>query len=1327
MARIGSLLAPILVIALMATVGVYLCPSDDLDAREPAVLTVGAGGYPTVSEALEAARPHDIIRVGEGVFSEPLVIDKPVTLQGMGPKTVYTSMVTVTSDDVTFYGDTFSGIVGSDWNTAGIITRKLDSTPVYRLKVIDCTFTNCRQGVFLFGAIDCVIDGCTFDNCTRGVTIRGHLYYMYLSSAYGNTVKDCRFYDQRSNGLWDGEAVAINGSGGNSAFDNVISDCVMEGNGYGVHIDSSTGNEVRGCTITRTVYLPLSIRNIAGSISVHNNTISDNNGSVRMTSCTDLSFESNTLRDNAGGLILQSCPGSDLIANTLQNNTGDVLIAGCTGFTSTANTINGSSFVLQDSQGGTFEGNEFTTSDRPTFVFLVSSATGYDHWIKVDNTVGGNPIYYFYDEVGPSVADATAGAIMFYHCSGPTVARSVVQDGDGIIVVRSDDATVNATVSNCLYGITVRSSSRFALRECNVSASVRGADVLNLSDAYGSVHDSTLLSGNSTYDWRLGSGSAVSCYDTLFNLSRVNAEDDGGGELRVHNELRVKVWDNGSVEALGDVHVRVSEGANVAYATSHFGGADAPTDANGTIVPLPLLDRVYFKSKTAIAYEYDLEVWASIDAVWTETRSDLGMVVPRTEVFEASDIRAPATPANLVATDLPAEDAILVTWDANADDTVHYSVLWNASGEWTLLQNVSVPGASLRVVGGLVHGTIYWFALYAEDEVPLRSPWAAAAWVVHVDGLAPAAPTGLRALSVNGTNLTLAWDGVADLDLAGYRVYMNQSGAGENGPWQLVTPSGGMTGMELWVQGLLSETVYHFAVTAIDEVPNESPLSVVLRVQTLDITPPGAPTLDALAEYTSQATFTVEGIAEPGSTVTVFVGGTPSGSAKAGFDGNFAAQLTLTEGPNAITAWATDAAGNTGPLSAEVSTILDRVAPAAPELDALPELTNVSTLLVQGRAEALALVSILVNGHPYGSVDATASGVFDLIIVLSEGPNDVTAFATDRALNVGPASAARRVVLDTIAPAPPDISALAAYTNDDTPAVTGTAEPYSTVELMTGTALLATVEALGDGTFTTTITLAGRETVIRARATDRAGNVGSLGDARSIILDKTPPAADAGPDVAGVEETAVTLDGSASTDNEGIANYTWTFAVGTDQFTRFGATVTHTFDAPVTLTATLTVTDLAGNTATDTVELAIRAKNLPPVLRGGTLGPRTGDTGTNFRFEVVFEDADGDTGDVWVHIDNVSFKMTPDPDDTDSRDGLKYTYTTKLTKGPHTYYFEGTDSFGNEAGGESAGPASSKATSDVTKKKVKSPGFEVVLAVAALGAALLAVEARRRR
>ncbi|BDS05292.1 hypothetical protein NT6N_03320 [Oceaniferula spumae] len=42
------------------------------------------GDYPTISEALEAARPRDLIRISAGTYKESLIIDQPVRLQGTG-------------------------------------------------------------------------------------------------------------------------------------------------------------------------------------------------------------------------------------------------------------------------------------------------------------------------------------------------------------------------------------------------------------------------------------------------------------------------------------------------------------------------------------------------------------------------------------------------------------------------------------------------------------------------------------------------------------------------------------------------------------------------------------------------------------------------------------------------------------------------------------------------------------------------------------------------------------------------------------------------------------------------------------------------------------------------------------------------------------------------------------------------------------------------------------------------------------------------------------------------------------------------------------------
>jgi len=101
---------------------------------------------------------------------------------------------------------------------------------------------------------------------------------------------------------------------------------------------------------------------------------------------------------------------------------------------------------------------------------------------------------------------------------------------------------------------------------------------------------------------------------------------------------------------------------------------------------------------------------------------------------------------------------------------------------------------------------------------------------------------------------------------------------------------------------------------------------------------------------------------------------------------------------------------------------------------------------------------------------------------------------------------------------------------------------------------------------------------------DRAGLISQLQD--TIILDATQPTADADVNQTVAEDTLVTFDGSASTDENGIATYTWTFTDITPQTLR-GENPTYNFTTPGTYIVTLTVEDTAGNTATDTVTITV--------------------------------------------------------------------------------------------------------------------------------------------
>ncbi len=1292
---------PLVVVFMLSVGGAFLPPADE--EAKPDVYHVGENGFAKISEALAVAKGGDIIKVGPGIWDEPVDINKSVTIKGMGPDTLITSTWVVSTNGVTLKDNTYENIYDNstphDWDFGGIVTRQTtgdapDNSLVSGLTVTGCEFRNCRQGIFLFGAKDSTVQNCDFYNCYRGITIRGHYINNNLVwTSSGNTVKDCNFYNSLGSGIDDGEAVAIFESD-----DNVVDSCTMDGNSYGVHVYKGTGNQVTGCTITDSTHEPISLDSVTGlnSLSVTSNTVRSNGKNVLMRNCNGVTFNSNTLRGNGGPIDLEG--SSTIVFN--------------------GNTINGSSVYLNGSKSCSFASNVFEVSGEPSFVFKEGLAKDYyDHTIAASNTVGGRAIHHDHDNGAAVISGADAGAVYLTYCPDAQVTTSRVRGGDGVWVYMSERADIQADVTNCLRGIEVVDSDDTTLTGCDVNASTRGWNGVHIASGHtgGAAYNCTVAAPGTGPAFRVDGSSDFSTYNCTFDYDDVNASD---GSLFVYNLLDIKVWDNGTVDPLPGVHVHITRDDVTVYATPHFNGVDAVTDAGGEVLGIVLLDRDYIGSDTATRHVHNVTVHKEIDAIWTDGANDIDMSGPLSLVFEAADIRAPMSPFGFAVTTVPEEDSIKVSWSPNADDTQVYSVYTNMTGDWALIENIT--GSELWIREGLVHATMYWFAVSAWDEVPLESPWSAFTSVVHVDGVRPAAPTGLAETGVGGTNVSMEWDAHQEADVEGYIVYVEEG----PGTWRKV--AGPLTGTTLTIEDLDSETTYRFVVTALDEVPNESPHSEVLEITTLDITPPDPPELDVLPRYTNKDPYTVTGTAEPGSTVTIFVGGGERATGIANESGGFAIELDLDDGLNLITAWATDGVGNTGALSPEARITLDQLAPDMPVLDELPELTNVVELTVTGTVEPLCAVTVLVNGEQVLVLKTEADGAFSVTFDLTEGENVIAAFATDDARNVGP-TAERTVVLDTIAPEAPVLEAMPEYTNEEDHTLAGTAEPGSHVLVVAGGDVVAETDADGGGAWSVDIKLSPGENVLVARARDLVGNTGEDSEPVTIVLDQEDPVADAGVDVSEIEGVGISLDASGSSDNEGIDTYLWTFTWDGVDLSFEGETLAYTFDEVATVTVTLTVTDLAGNTGTDNVVLDILTSNVAPVLSKDQLTPDKGTTATEFTFTVTYSDENGDPGEVLVWIDGEAFIMVPDPDDTDTTDGRTYTFTTRLDRGEHSYYFTGRDVFGEDAGGPSAGDGNAKTSPDVAKKKTKdTPGLGAWVALAALVVSLVALEARRR-
>ncbi|KUM04440.1 hypothetical protein Cv017_14550, partial [Chromobacterium subtsugae] len=332
-------------------------------------------------------------------------------------------------------------------------------------------------------------------------------------------------------------------------------------------------------------------------------------------------------------------------------------------------------------------------------------------------------------------------------------------------------------------------------------------------------------------------------------------------------------------------------------------------------------------------------------------------------------------------------------------------------------------------------------------------------------------------------------------------------------------------------------------VTATDAAGNVSTLSAAYSI-TIDTTAPNAPTGLALATSSDTGSShsdgitdnnqpTVQGTAEAGSTVTVYVDGTAVGTATANGSGAWSYNLasSLADGNHSIRATATDAAGNISAQSSGYTITIDTTAPNAPTglgLSVASDtgsshsdgITDNNQPTVQGTAEANSTVTVYVDGTAVGTATANGSGAwsYNLASSLADGNHSIRATATDAAGNISAQSSGYNVTIDTTAPNAPTGLALATssdtgsshsdgITDNNQPTVQGTAEANSTVTVYVDGTAVGTATANGSGAWSYNLasSLADGNHSIRATATDAAGNISGQSTGYTITVDTAAP------------------------------------------------------------------------------------------------------------------------------------------------------------------------------------------------------------------------------
>jgi hypothetical protein len=202
----------------------------------------------------------------------------------------------------------------------------------------------------------------------------------------------------------------------------------------------------------------------------------------------------------------------------------------------------------------------------------------------------------------------------------------------------------------------------------------------------------------------------------------------------------------------------------------------------------------------------------------------------------------------------------------------------------------------------------------------------------------------------------------------------------------------------------------------------------------------------------------LSGVAAPGATVRVYDHGTLVATTTADANGAWDANATgLSDGTHSFTTTVTDSSGNTSATSDARDVAVDATPPAASAVaevrqvngTAVAAATNAQSVSLSGTAEAGATVHVLDNGTEVASTTADENGNWSVTATgLADGTHDFTTTVTDEAGNESAASAARRVTVDTAAPAAAPVAAVRresgatvdGVTNARSVALSGTAE-----------------------------------------------------------------------------------------------------------------------------------------------------------------------------------------------------------------------------------------------------------------------------------------------
>jgi parallel beta-helix repeat protein len=235
--------------------------------------------YSSIQGAIDNATAGDVINVSIGNYSEHLIIDKPLTLEGENETTTIIdgggngTVIDVSSENVTITDFTIQGSGCSCADYAGVYVRPWSSN----LNLTENNIEHDGYGVKLAKASNTIIH-----------------YNEIVENSFG---------------------IEILLSSGNSIVGNKIA-----WNGFGVDLNPSSDNAIVGNNITGNITHDIMIRSSSDGNVLTNNEITMSNYGVRLYSSANNTFNGNLIEYTVIGFDITNSTGNSLYQNSFMDN-----------------------------------------------------------------------------------------------------------------------------------------------------------------------------------------------------------------------------------------------------------------------------------------------------------------------------------------------------------------------------------------------------------------------------------------------------------------------------------------------------------------------------------------------------------------------------------------------------------------------------------------------------------------------------------------------------------------------------------------------------------------------------------------------------------------------------------------------------------------------------------------------------------------------------------------------------------------------------------------------------------------------------------------------